>query len=451
MDKVIKAKRLPIDPGPPAWREILPKQKRYLNLEDTISTEWLIIGGGFTGLSAAKRLCELSNDDKIVLIEVSEIAAGPAGRNSGFMIDLPHELGSGSYQDTIERDKLHVKLNRYALQFAKNASKEYEMPKEAADPVGRINSYVNVTGKKHNHEYSKHLDQLGEKYENLSEKDMKDITGSDFYRGGLFMPGCLMLQPALYISKLAEGISNQYQKTFKLFEHTPALELKNNIDAWVVKTPKGLIKTKKIIMAVNGHVESFGFFEKRLMHVFTYASMTRKLSNEEQKNLGGRSSWGITPSDPMGSTLRRITGISGDRILIRNRWTFNPTLEVSENNVEKFGKDQDESFKKRFPMIPNVTMEYRWGGRLCLSLNSVPAFGEVEKNVFSACCQNGIGTAKGTLAGIGAAELALGLNSEIVKDMSSYDRPKKLPPSPISTIGARTVIKWREFKAKAEL
>ena len=183
MNKVIKAKRLPIDPGPAAWREILPKQKRYPDLENTISADWLIIGGGFTGLSAAKRLCELANNDKIILIEASEIAAGPAGRNSGFMIDLPHELGSGSYQDTIERDKLHVKLNRYALNFAKNSSKEYDMPKEAADPVGRINSYVNISGEKHNHEYSKHLDQLGETYENLSAKDMKDITGSDFYSG----------------------------------------------------------------------------------------------------------------------------------------------------------------------------------------------------------------------------------------------------------------------------
>ena len=264
MNKVIKAKRLPIDPGPPAWREILPQQKRYPDLENTASTDWLIIGGGFTGLSAAKRLCELSNNDKIVLIEANEIASGPAGRNSGFMIDLPHELGSGSYQDTIERDKLHVKLNRYALNFAKNSSKEYEMPKEAADPVGRINSYVNITGKKHNQEYSKHLEQLGEKFENLSADDMKDITGSEFYSGGLFMPGCLMLQPALYISKLAEGISNQFQNNFKLFEHTPALELKNNINEWIVKTPKGIIKTKKIIMAVNGHIESFGFFEKRL-------------------------------------------------------------------------------------------------------------------------------------------------------------------------------------------
>jgi glycine/D-amino acid oxidase-like deaminating enzyme len=179
--------------------------------------------------------------------------------------------------------------------------------------------------------------------------------------------------------------------------------------------------------------------------------MTRRLTDEEQKTLKGQKSWGITPSDPMGSTLRRITGIGGDRILIRNRWTFDPSMEVPIDRVKKFGNDQDESFRKRFPMIKEVSMEYRWGGRLCLSLNSVPAFGEVEKNIYSACCQNGIGTAKGTLAGIGAADLAAGINSEVAKDMQTYDQPKKLPPEPLSTIGARTVIKWREFKAKAEL
>ena len=208
MNKVISAKRLPKDPGPPAWKSILPEQKRYPKLEDNILADWLIIGGGFTGLSAAKRICEITDGDNIVLLEASEIASGPAGRNSGFMIDLPHELGSGSYQDTIERDKLHVKLNRYALDFAKKSSKEYEMPDEAADPVGRINGVVNDTGEKHNHEYSEHLKKLGENFKLLSSDDMKEVTGTDFYRSGLFMPGCLMLQPALYISKLGEGISN---------------------------------------------------------------------------------------------------------------------------------------------------------------------------------------------------------------------------------------------------
>ena len=79
------------------------------------------------------------------------------------------------------------------------------------------------------------------------------------------------------------------------------------------------------------------------------------------------------------------------------------------------------------------------------------SFCEVDKNIFSACCQNGIGTAKGTLAGIGAAELATNTNSIIVNDMQSYDQPKKLPPKTISYFGANAIIKWREHKAGKEL
>ena len=41
MNKVISAKRLPKDPGPPAWKSILPEQKRYPKLEDNILTDWL--------------------------------------------------------------------------------------------------------------------------------------------------------------------------------------------------------------------------------------------------------------------------------------------------------------------------------------------------------------------------------------------------------------------------
>ena len=86
-----------------------------------------------------------------------------------------------------------------------------------------------------------------------------------------------------------------------------------------------------------------------------------------------------------------------------------------------------------------------------MSLNSVAAFGEVDKNIYSACCQNGIGTAKGTLAGIGAVDLATNTDSAIVNDMKSYDAPKKLPPKLISYLGANAIIKWRELKAGKEL
>ena len=72
------------------------------------------------------------------------------------------------------------------------------------------------------------------------------------------------------------------------------------------------------------------------------------------------------------------------------------------------GRAHDRAFAARFPMLSGVAMEYRWGGRLCLSLNGSPAFGEVAEGLYAACCQNGLGTVKGTLAGMLAADLAAG-------------------------------------------
>ena len=102
-------------------------------------------------------------------------------------------------------------------------------------------------------------------------------------------------------------------------------------------------------------------------------------------------------------------------------------------------------------MLPDVGMTHSWGGRLCLSRNSVPAFGEVEPGLFSACCQNGLGTAKGTLAGIGAVELAVRANSPVVQDLLSYDLPQKLPHPLVASLGAKMILGWREFKAGAEI
>ena len=187
------------------------------------------------------------------------------------------------------------------------------------------------------------------------------------------------------------------------------------------------------------------------MHVFTYASMTEPLSDEQSRHLGGEENWGITPSDPMGSTIRRHDGYGGNRLVIRNRWTYDPSMTTSDRQIDAFGRDQDKAFQRRFPMLADVKMAYRWSGRLCLSRNSSPAFGEVAPSLYSACCQNGLGTAKGTLSGIGAVELATRSNSEIVTDLLSYAPPQKLPPQPVATIGANLLLKWREFKAGREI
>ena len=84
-------------------------------------------------------------------------------------------------------------------------------------------------------------------------------------------------------------------------------------------------------------------------------------------------------------------------------------MEVSDGRIASVGRDHDKAFTARFPMLASVEMAHRWGGRLCLSRNDAPAFGEVDEGLFAAVCQNGLGVAKGTLSGMAAAELASGV------------------------------------------
>jgi len=443
--------RLPRDTGVTGWNAILGPAPRYPEAEGEINVDWLVIGGGFAGLSAAKRLCELRGGDRIALIEAARIGEGPAGRNSGFMIDLPHELSGDGYAGSADGDRLQISLNRHAQDFARSCAVEYEMPSEAVSQIGRMNGAVNRRGEAHNTAYAAQLAALEEDHAKLSAAEMAEMTGTDIYRSGLFLPGAVMLQPALYIREMATGLTGRESAPIAIFEASPATAFERQGESWKVTTPKATITAGRVIMAVNGHAESFGFFKQRLMHVFTYASMTAALSGEQQARLGGLPAWGITPADPMGSTVRRHTGIGGTRIIIRNRWTYDPSMQVDAARVSRFRHDHDRAFRRRFPMLADVDLEFSWGGRLCLSRNSVPAFGEVEPGMFSACCQNGLGTAKGTLAGIGAVELATRANSPIVRDLLSYDAPTKLPPVPIAKLGATIVLRWREWRAGAEI
>ncbi|MEP5088217.1 MAG: FAD-dependent oxidoreductase, partial [Paracoccaceae bacterium] len=83
----INIKRLPVDPGPAGWDCLLPDRAPAVALDETLNADWLVIGAGFAGLAATRRLTQLCPTDRIVVLEARRVALGPAGRNSGFMID----------------------------------------------------------------------------------------------------------------------------------------------------------------------------------------------------------------------------------------------------------------------------------------------------------------------------------------------------------------------------
>lgn len=442
-----RARRLPLQPGPAAWNALLPLRPEPDPLTIDISADFAVIGAGFAGLSAARRLAQLDPTARIVVLEAGRLAEGPAGRNSGFMIDLPHDLSSSDYAGQADDDDaVQIALNRHAMAFATAAAAESGLSAAEFDPCGKVNGAATGNGHQHNLDYAAHLERLGESSTLLDAQAMRDLTGSAYYQSGLFTPGTIMIQPAAYIRGLARVLG----QNVALHERSPVRAIKQVSNQWELQCGSAKVTTKKVILANNGHAESFGFFKRRLMHVFTYASMTEPLNPNLKNMLCGAARWAITPADPMGSTLRRISTATGDRIIIRSRFTCNPSMRVGPRLMNSAARSHDRGFRARFPLLNDVKMQFRWAGQLCLSWNGVPAFGEIEDGIYAACCQNGLGITKGTLSGMAAAEMAMGARSDAVERLTNMAPPRQLPPTALTWMGANLLMRWNEWKAGRE-
>jgi glycine/D-amino acid oxidase-like deaminating enzyme len=443
----LKARRLPVHRGPAAWSVILPGQPAPVPLDGDRVADVAIVGAGFAGLSAAHRLRQIDPALRIVVLEAGRLAEGASGRNSGFMIDLPHELQSDDYSGGGD-DRAVIARNRHAIAFARDAVAEFGIDPNYFDPAGKVNGAASAGADALNRSYAQHLAGMGEPSELLDAQGMADLTGSRHYRSGLYTPGTVMLQPAGYVRGLGEGLR---RARVEVCEQTPVTQMVQKAAGWDITTPKGRVSAGKVILANNGQIESFGFAAGRLMHVFLYASMTAELSAEEIKRLGGAPRWGITPSDPMGTTMRRIdSGQGGNRIVTRTSSTFEPGMEASASSLRRTAQVHRRKFDERFPQLKGVRMDYSWAGHLCLTRNGVAVARELDRNLWSACVQNGLGTARGTLTGIAAAEMAMGIDSDLTRHFSGEEQPTRLPPPPFSTIGANTYLRWKEWRAAQE-
>ena len=406
-----------------------------------------IIGGGFAGLSAARRLRQLDRTLTIAVLEASRLAEGASGRNSGFMIDLPHELTSDDYAGHGD-DRGMIALNRQAIAFAKDAVQDYGIAPAYFDPIGKVNGAASATADALNRSYADHLTSLGEPNERLDAQGMFQLTGSRHYVSGLFTPGTVMLQPAGFIRGFGEGLR---AAGIGVWENTPVTAFARQGSGWTLTTLHGTVTAGKVILANNGHLESFGFARDRLMHVFLYASMTVDLPPETLKALGGSPRWGVTPSDPMGTTMRRIdTALGGNRIVTRTCASFLPGMEPSDAALRRTAAVHRQKFADRYPALKDVKQEYTWAGHLCLTRNAVSIARELEAGLYAATVCNGLGTARSTLTGIAAAELAMGQETDTTRHFAAEAKPSKLPPKPFSTLDATAFPRFKEWRAGAE-
>lgn len=440
---MIKVSALPADDKRCAWYHLSQQRQAKPNHIGKSSARWAVIGAGYTGLAAARRLAEHFPHDEVILIEAQEVGYGTAGRNAGFAIDLPHDIGAEDYIGDIEIAKTTLKLNLLGQSILQTLVKEYGIDCHMRNS-GKYQGAVENRGIAVLDAYQRGLDKLGQDYQVISEQDLPNHIGTSFYKKALFTPGTILLQP----SALVKGLADSLPSNVTLYENTAITEVEYG-DKVVLKHENGQIIVDKLILANNAFGQRFGFsqIQRTMLPVFLYASMTRPLTESEQAQLGGKDFWGVIPADPFGSTVRRT---HDHRILMRNSFSFNPNGQPKPHCLKHFVQRHKQSFENRFPMLPVVDFEFTWSGSLALSQNHKGFFGQLAPNVFGALCCNGLGITRGTVTGALLADWLAGQRSELIDFLLATSGPNKVPPEPFLSIGVNATLWWGQMKAGLE-
>ncbi|MFJ4193355.1 NAD(P)/FAD-dependent oxidoreductase [Pseudomonas sp. NPDC089534] len=437
----MKVSSLPADDDSCGWFHLSRPRSPEPGHRGHTSARWVVVGAGFTGLAAARRLALNFPDDSVVLVEAQEVGLGPSGRNAGFAIDLPHDIGAEDYIGDIDLARTSLKLNLAGQSILRGLVDQFGIECQMK-ACGKYQAAVEDRGIAVLDAYRLGLDKLGQPYQMIDEDELPEHLGTRFYRKALYTPGAVLLQP----SALVKGLADSLPANVTLYERTPILEVEYGAKT-VLRHAHGSLTADKLILANNSFGMRFGFLQGRMLPIYTYASITRPLTADEQARLGGKPYWGAIPADPFGTTVRRTPD---NRLLIRNSFSFNPDGRSNRKYNERFVHRHKASFDQRFPMLPDVTFEYTWGGALAMSRNHNGFFGELAPNVYGALGCNGLGVTRGTVTGQLLADWLAGARDPLIDFLLEAPGPNGNPPEPFLSLGVNMNLKWGQYRAGRE-
>ncbi len=438
---VVRVDRLPREDRSNGWSRILPRRTPKPPLRRDLTADWVVVGAGYAGLAAARRLAENRPDDQVVVLEAHEAGENASGRNSGFAIDLPHNVGSSL--EELEGSHRFMRLARAAIDHLERTT---EAAGIACDwsRAGKYHTAVSPRGVRDVLEpFARELEALGEPYRWIDEAGVAEKIGSPHFTAAVYTPGCVLMNPAA----LTRGLADSLPDNVTLFEGTPvtAVDYRNGVQ---LTTPEGALRAPRMILAVNGFADRFGILKRNLLYLVAHASLTRPLSEAEQLAFGVAEPWGLTPANAFAGITMRYT--EDRRILIRHGLDYCPSQRITEATRQAVRRRHQALFRARFPMLPDVEIEHTWSGFVCLSRNGAPGFGRVAPNIWMSVCQNAVGVTKGTIGGLLAADLATGRDNPLIADMESLGAPSDLPPRPFLDIGVRARFQWELWANRHE-
>ncbi len=396
----------------------------------------IVVGAGFTGLAAARRIAELEPQSSILVIDATTVGDGSSGRNSGFLINLPHNTGMSGHGGPTEVARKQIRLYDIGLKWLHSIIVKHDI-QCGWNPVGKFHAAATKEGERSLRASLVQYREWGVAYRELDAASLKKELGTDYYHYGHHSANNVFVQPAALIRGLADSLPPNVQ----LWEGESVIGLEGS-GPFQVQTGSTTLKAARVIVANNGFARKLGLARDRVFTIYTYAAMTPLLPESELAKMGSNSEWGVIPANRLGTTLRRT---KDGRFMVRSAYSYEKELPLSK--VQVMLRD---SFQHRYPDMKSHTFEYVWGGVTALTRNGALFFGEVKKGLYVSLGCNGAGVLKGSMFGKLLGEMACGQNSPELTDALGFERPTWLPPDPIRRIAVVSAIQFQKQRAGLE-
>ncbi len=386
---------------PPSWyAATLPKLPPFPRLEGEIRTDVVIVGGGYTGLSAALHLA--GRGYSVVLLEAHRVGWGASGRNGG-------QVGSGQRQD---QDWLEAAFGQTRARVLWDLGEEAkatvkDLIARHAIACGWRDGIAYLAHKpSHLAAYHAYAERMGRDYgypmEQLDAADVAALLGTEAYHGGILDRGAGHLQPLAFALGLARAAATAGARIFERSRVTA-------LDGTTARTGEGRVRADHLVLAANGYLGGLSReVASRVLPLNNFIIATEPLAR---------------PPIPSGIA-------AADSRFVVNYWRQSPDDRLIFGGGESYGYrfPRDIAAKVRralarvYPDLADAPVSHAWGGTLAITLDRLPVFRRLENGVWSASGYSGHGIAMATLAGKLIAEAVAG-NAERFDLMASLPQP----------------------------
>lgn len=436
---MINVKRLPNDDSDCGWWHLQPPGKSYPSVTGDLSCDYAIVGAGWTGLAAARRLADLKPDARIALLDAGRIGQGAAGRNSGFLFDVPFVFSPDAYRGREKEGHREIRLLRSSVDHMRRFVQDGAVDCDWSE-IGQYHVAADDEGERELSTIAAGLRALDEPHTALGAAETGAALGTDYYRAAIHTPGTVQINPLALARAYADALPGNVQ----IYEQSPVTSLETGA-APKVLTATGTVTAAKLLLTTNAFLDAFSGLRPRLVPVMTFSGMTTPLSDSQAQAIGGHDRWGLVPASLFGTSMRRL---ADGRFLVRNTYAYAPQFQASASLRARAAGRQLLSLRRRFPTVEKLDLQWRWGGMVSFFRGANGFFGDVAPNTVAAVTS---GMPVCILYGQQLAAHVAGEGGDALAFVRQRSRPGRLPPKPLTGMAARLSAALRQRKAQVEI